>query len=90
MLHCRKCVGCGAVKDRNDMIKITADCNSKEIYVNPNPKIYGRSAYLCYNENCINNAFKKDRISRALKKNVSDDTQKKIFSVLDGNIMIKH
>lgn len=72
------------------MIKVTVDYTSKEIYVNPPSKINGRSAYLCYNKDCINKAFKKDKFSRALKSSVTEDTQKKIFSVLDDNIMIKH
>jgi len=89
-LHTRKCVGCGAVKERSDMIKLTADYLTKEIYINPNSKIYGRSAYICCNRNCAAAAFKKDRISKSLRKKVPEEIQKKIFSVLEDIIMIKH
>ena len=65
----RKCVGCGELKSREDMIKITKDFKSGEIVVNPDSKTFGRSAYLCYNQNCIENALKKKKLNRALKTN---------------------
>ena len=47
----RKCAGCGVIKDRNELIKITnAD---GELVVNPDSKKFGRSVYLCYNNACI-------------------------------------
>ncbi|MBQ7764940.1 YlxR family protein [bacterium] len=63
----RKCVGCNELKSRNELIKITVDNSSKEIFINPNSKTFGRSAYLCYNQNCIEQALKKRKINRALK-----------------------
>ena len=89
-IHYRKCAGCGEVKDRQELIKITSEHNTEEIYVNPSDKIYGRSVYICRDKNCINAAFKKDKISKFLKKKVPDEIQKKIFTVLEDNIMIKH
>ena len=69
MLKQRKCVGCGELKNREDMIRLTKEFKSGEIVANPNSKIFGRSAYLCYNQNCIENAFKKKKLNRALKTN---------------------
>ena len=63
----RKCVGCGEIKPRSGMIKITKDYSSQELVVNPNSKTFGRSVYLCYNQMCIVNALKKNRLNRALK-----------------------
>ena len=60
----RKCVGCGEIKNREEMIKITAQNPNNNIIVNGNSKIFGRSVYLCYNKNCIENAFKKNRIKK--------------------------
>ena len=63
----RKCIGCGAIKDVKELIKITKDVVDGKVVVNPNSKIFGRSAYLCYNEKCKELAFKKNRLNRALK-----------------------
>ena len=63
----RKCIGCGAIKDVKELIKITKNFVDGKVIVNPNAKIFGRSAYLCYNEKCKELAFKKNRLNRALK-----------------------
>ena len=63
----RKCIGCGAIKDVKELIKITKNFVDGMVIVNPNSKIFGRSAYLCYNEKCKELAFKKNRLNRALK-----------------------
>ena len=63
----RKCIGCGAIKDVKELIKITKNFVDGKVIVNPNSKIFGRSAYICYNEKCKELAFKKNRLNRALK-----------------------
>ncbi len=63
----RKCIGCGAIKDVKELIKITKNFVDGKVIVNPNSKIFGRSAYLCYNKKCKELAFKKNRLNRALK-----------------------
>lgn len=63
----RKCVGCGKLKSAKELIKLTKNFSDGRIILNPDSKIFGRSAYLCYNQNCIENALKKSRLNRALK-----------------------
>ena len=63
----RKCVGCGILAPRNEMIKITKLSPEGTIVINPNSKTFGRSAYLCYNLSCIDTALKKNKINRILK-----------------------
>lgn len=74
----RKCVGCGEIKDRNEMIKITNVHG--ELVINPDNKKFGRSVYLCYNNACIENAFKKNKISRILKTSVPQDLKGKLIN----------
>ncbi len=84
----RKCVGCGKIKDTNELIKITrvnkpskeACDGHKEVIVNHSNKIFGRSAYLCYNNACIEAAFKKDKISKILKASVPEDLKGKLLN----------
>ena len=66
----RKCIGCGQLFPRENLIKITKNHDGGNIVINPNSKIFGRSVYLCYNQSCIENAFKKKRINKLLKTNV--------------------
>ena len=76
----RKCAGCGEIKDRKDLIKITRENASHNIVLNPDSKIFGRSVYLCYNKSCIEGAFKKNKISKILKAPVSEDLKGKILN----------
>ena len=70
----RKCLGCGEIKPREKLIKITKEFNQGEVVLNPDSKTFGRSVYLCYNQSCIEKAFKKNKISRILKTNkILDD-----------------
>jgi len=78
----RKCVGCGVIKDRKDLIKLTAQNPHGDIVVNGGSKIFGRSAYLCYNKSCIENAFKKDKIKKVLRVPVPQDLKGKLSDEL--------
>lgn len=69
----RKCIACGELKNRDEMIKITKDYKNANVVINPNNFTFGRSVYLCYNQNCIDNAFKKNRINKVLKINANID-----------------
>ena len=66
----RKCVGCGELKLRENLIKITKDYKDGSVVINPNSKIFGRSAYLCYNQSCIDSALKKSKLNKVLKTKV--------------------
>ena len=74
----RKCVGCGKIKDRQELIKITK--MNGDIFVNPDNKKFGRSVYLCYNNACIEAAFKKNRIAKVLKTSVPEDLKGKLIN----------
>ena len=82
MKHLRKCVSCGVFKPREDMIKITKDHSTEEVVLKPDSKTFGRSVYLCYNQSCIENAFKKNKINRVLKTNTQIDKEA-VLKLLD-------
>lgn len=63
----RKCAGCGKIKPREEMIKITKRYNDGKIVVEPDSKTFGRSVYFCYNKNCKELALKKNKLNKALK-----------------------
>ena len=67
----RRCAGCLQIKDRQNLIKITN--SAKGVIVNPNSYIFGRSVYLCYNNSCIESAFKKNKLAKFLKTAIPEE-----------------
>lgn len=80
----RKCVGCDQFKEKIELIRVMSETSSSNIIVNPNNNTFGRSVYVCKNLNCIENAFKKMKISKFLKKKVDVDVKEKIKTVLEN------
>lgn len=66
----RKCVACGEFKPRNNLIRVMKTVTN-ELVINPNSETFGRSAYLCYNQSCIELALKKSKLNKALKTNAT-------------------
>lgn len=79
----RKCISCGSFLPKEKLIRITKNFVNKEIIINSDNKIFGRSIYICKNNECISDAFKKMKISKFLKCNVSQDVKEKIKTVLE-------
>ncbi|MBO7672286.1 YlxR family protein [bacterium] len=77
----RKCVVCGKYDDRENMIRITKTADG-QVFVNGNSKIFGRSAYICYNKTCVEEALKKNRLQKVLKTQISEDLKGKIINEL--------
>jgi len=73
--HKRKCAACGEIKTRSELIKITKEHTSGDIVIMPNSKTFGRSVYLCYNKDCIDIAFKKNKLNKMLKTNTNIDKE---------------
>ena len=76
----RKCAGCGKILNRDNMIKITKQKNAQSLVVNGNSKIFGRSVYLCYNNSCIEAAFKKNKLQKALRAAIPQELKGKILN----------
>jgi len=76
----RKCVGCGKLKSKDGLIKITRQNSTRAVVLNPDSKTFGRSAYLCYNTECIEAAFKKNKLQKALKAPVPLELKGKLLS----------
>lgn len=74
----RKCIGCFETKNREELIKITRENQTGAIFINPNSKIFGRSVYLCYNNTCIEQSFKKNKLAKFLKANLTEELKEKI------------
>jgi len=72
----RKCVGCGARRDKIELLRIVN--NKGEILIDPGERTPGRGAYLCPNTDCLDKAVEKDSLKKALKIDISDEIYEKI------------
>lgn len=68
----RRCAGCGAMKDRRDMIRIIRSQDGK-VLVDETRKRNGRGAYLCFSVSCLETAIKRHSLERTLKCSVGQD-----------------
>ncbi len=59
----RRCVSCKKVIDRNQLFKVTRDYKDGVIVEGG----IGRSAYVCPNETCLEEAWRRKRLQKALR-----------------------
>ena len=78
----RRCVGCGEFKPRENLIRVMKNENGGEVVINPNSKTFGRSAYLCYNEVCIESVFKKNKLAKHLKASIPNELKGQLLDEL--------
>ena len=64
--HLRKCVGCGQMKDKRELIRV---CRFQDGSVGPDEtgRLNGRGAYLCRNAECLEKARKTRGLERSLR-----------------------
>ena len=68
----RKCVSCNERKSKKDLIRLVKK-GDKDVIIDKTGKANGRGAYLCLNLECIDDAEKTKKLSRALSTEVSQD-----------------
>ena len=68
----RKCVGCGEMKSKKEMIRVLKT-SENEIILDATGKKNGRGAYLCFSEECLEKAIKNHGLERSLKMTVPDE-----------------
>ena len=78
----RRCIGCWQVKNRDELMKITADNSGGGLKINPDTLTFGRSVYLCYNKTCIETAFKKNKIEKHLKHSIPNELKGQLLDEL--------
>lgn len=78
----RQCASCREIKNKEDLIKITKDFKTNEIKVNQENEVQGRSVYLCKNLECVEKAFKKNRIEALLKSKAPENIKLDVYTVL--------
>ncbi len=78
----RQCASCRKIKNKEDLIKITKDFKTSDVKVNQENKVQGRSVYICKNIECIEKAFKKNKIEQLLKSKCPENIKLEVCAVL--------
>lgn len=76
----RRCMGCNESKEKSKLIRIVRVNGKAKIDLSG--KKDGRGAYICKNENCLNNVIKNKRLSRSLKIDINPDFYEEIRGIL--------
>ncbi len=79
----RKCVGCGEMKDRRDMVRVVRDTDGN-ICIDITQKMNGRGAYVCKSRSCLDTAIKRRGLERTLKCAVPKDICTQLQDQIEG------
>lgn len=79
----RRCMGCNESKEKNELLRIL---KSKEgmVEMDLTGKKNGRGAYICKNEDCLNQVKKTKRLEKALDVKISEELYESIRGVIVG------
>lgn len=68
----RKCIVCGSLKDKGDLLRIVKN-KEEGILIDESGKLNGRGAYVCKNESCIKGLKKSNKLNQAFKMKIDDE-----------------
>ena len=81
----RRCVTCRKVLDRQELFRVTRDFQNGVVLDGG----MGRSAYLCPNEKCLEEAWKRKKLQKALRCEIQSSVinvlQKRLNTCIDSN-----
>lgn len=68
----RKCVVCGELKDKKDLLRIVKN-KEEGILIDESGKKNGRGAYVCKSKACIEEALRTNKLNRVFRTEVSEE-----------------
>lgn len=76
----RMCIACRKMKPKSELYKIVKNGESAECDFEN--KKFGRGAYICKNEKCINDAQKRRAVSKHFKMQIDDKIYEEILEAV--------
>lgn len=73
----RKCIACNKEFPKKDLIRIVKS-KENEISVDKTGKLNGRGAYVCKDQECLENLKTNERLAHALKSKISESIYEEI------------
>ncbi|WP_459829666.1 RNase P modulator RnpM [Faecalimonas hominis] len=74
----RKCVGCGEMKSKKEMMRVLKT-SENEFVLDATGKKNGRGAYLCQSKECLAKAIKNKGLERSFKQAIP----KEVYEILE-------
>ena len=68
----RKCVVCGELKEKNDLLRIVKN-KEEGILIDESGKKNGRGAYICKRKACIGEALRTNKLNRVFRTEVPEE-----------------
>ena len=68
----RKCVVCGELKDKTDLLRIVKN-KEEGILIDESGKKNGRGAYVCKSKACIEEALRTNKLNRVFRTEVPEE-----------------
>lgn len=78
----RQCAVCRKYCKKGELVRITRNYKTKEVMVNEENKIQGRSIYVCKNEECIGKFVKNKKSLHLLKAEMCENIKNILCTVL--------
>lgn len=78
----RKCVGCGEMKNKKEMIRVLKT-SDEEFLLDATGKKNGRGAYICPSKECFSKAVKSKGLERSFKQAIPKEVYEKLEKELD-------
>ncbi len=66
----RKCVGCGQVQEKNNMVRLVKAKDSANIVLDNDRHMDGRGAYICKDIKCLEKARKSKGLEKSFRMSV--------------------
>ena len=78
----RKCIVCGAQKDKNDLIRIVKS-KDEGIFVDQSYKQNGRGAYVCKDKVCVEILVKTGKLKHAFKTMIDENIYDEMKEIIE-------
>ncbi|MDY2762335.1 MAG: YlxR family protein [Faecalimonas umbilicata] len=79
----RKCVGCGEMKSKKEMMRVLKT-SENEFILDATGKKNGRGAYLCFSRECLEKAVKNRGLERSFKQSILAEVYEHLKEEMDA------
>ena len=79
----RKCVGCGEMKPKKDLMRILKT-ETGEFLVDADGKKNGRGAYICRSADCFRKAVRSRGFERSFRQQIPEEVYDRLEKEMDG------
>ena len=79
----RKCVGCGEMKSKKEMMRVLKTTDN-EFMLDATGKKNGRGAYLCFSKECFAKAVKGKGLERSFKQPIPKEVYEKLEKEMES------